>query len=124
MEEIGTKAVVIGVSIFITLFIVTIIIFEYAEITNLFKQTGEIDITFEERMDEFNKYKDENNEFIGLDIENILRKYKDDKSIDICIGETEQKCNDEIVINQTEYNHKYKAKFIDGKKFKIVFIKK
>lgn len=125
MDEIAIKSVVIGVSIFVTLLIFTVIIFEYAEITNLYKQTGEINTTFEKQMDEFNKYKDENNEFVGLDVENAVKKYKEDSTVDVCVGEVDQKCNDEITINKSGYKEKYKSKFIDNNgMYKIVFIKK
>ena len=52
VDEISTKAIIIGISIFITMFILTVIIFEFNEIQNVYKQVAETDISFEERLDE------------------------------------------------------------------------
>jgi len=137
MDEIASKAVIIGVSIFVTLLIVTVLIFEFTQIKDLYRASAETDITFEARLDEFDKYRDSNNIFYGLDVRNTIEKYKNDPTVKVCINvggvETcnepvcEEKggvriCNSTLVINEQDYNKKYKPSFKeDGTIFKIVF---
>ncbi len=104
MDEIAVKAVVIGVSIFVTLLIVTVVIFEFSEIKQLYKQTAETNITFEGRLDEFDKYRDSNTEFYGIDVQNTIDKYENDKSVDVCVSEN---CSDSIELTREEYSKPY-----------------
>lgn len=125
MDEITTKAIIIGVSIFVTIIILTVIIFEFSQIQSIYKITAETNITFEDRLDEFDKYRDSNNYFNGLDVKNTKAKYSSDKSVDVCLktGGVEV-CNDSLNISDGEYNREYKASLEEiGNKFKIVFEK-
>ena len=70
MDEIATKSIIIGVSIFITLVIVTILIFEFTQIRSIYKTTAETNVSFEDRLDEFDKYRNSTNYFNGLDVKN------------------------------------------------------
>lgn len=123
MDEIGTKAIVIGVSIFVTLLILTVIILEYDQIQELYKFVGETDISFEQRLDELDKYRDSNNEFTGLDVRNTLKKYSTDKSISVCISSgAGEICDDGINTEGLDYKEKYMATLVEQTKtFKIIF---
>lgn len=125
MDEIVTKAIIIGVSIFVTLLIVTVLIFEFTQIRSVYKITAETNVTFEERLDEFDKYRDSNNYFNGLDVKNTIEKYKNDDTVDVCIKSGESiNCSDSITINKDNYNKEYKSYMEEeGIKFKIIFEK-
>lgn len=125
MDEIATKAIIIGVSIFVTLIIVTVLVFEFTQIRNLYKVTAETDITFEERLDEFDKYRDSNNYFNGLDVNNTIKKYKKDPTVDVCITEEDvENCSDDLIISTENYKKKYIVNMTeDNAKYKIVFKK-
>ena len=123
MDEIVTKAIIIGVSIFVTLLIVTVLIFEFTQISSVYKVTAETNITFEERLSEFDKYRDSTNYFNGLDVKNTIKKYKNDKSVEVCIDEAGAiNCSDSITINKSDYKEPYKSRMEeDGIKYKIIF---
>jgi len=125
VDEIATKSIIIGVSIFVTMMIATVVLFEFSVIADIYESTGETDITFEEKMDEFNKYKDMNNEFNGLDVRNTVAKYKNNGLVDVCIGELSPTCNDSITISENEYKDMYSPRFtqVNGR-YLITFIEK
>lgn len=128
MDEIVTKALIIGVSIFVTLIIVTVLIFEFTHIKDLYRVTAESQIKFEDRLDEFDKYRDSSNYFNGLDVRNTIEKYRQDKSVQVCIKEGEAiTCEDEstiLFIGEELYNHEYKSYMENiGTIFRIVFEK-
>ena len=123
MDEIVTKALIIGVSIFITLIIVTVLILEFTQIKDIYRITAESNITFEQRLDEFDKYRDSSNYFNGLDVKNTIEKYRNDKSVEVCIDEDGTiDCSDTITVPRENYNKEYKSYMIeDGNVFQIVF---
>ena len=126
MDEIGTKAIIIGVSIFVTLLILTVIILEYEQIQNLYRFAGEADISFEQKLDEFDKYRDSNNQFTGLDVRNTLKKYSADKSVSVCISNgAGEICDDGINVDGLDYKEKYMASLVEQtNRFKIIFTEK
>lgn len=124
MDEIATKAIIIGVSVFITLVIVTVLILEFTQIQDIYKITAESNVSFESKIDEFNKYRDSNNIFNGLDVNNTIKKYKEDKTVDVCIemDENNVNCGDTLAINSNEYTKKFIARLDESSaKFKIIF---
>lgn len=104
MDEIGSKALLLGVGIFVTLIIVTVIVLEFFQIEQIYKNVGEVDISFESQFDELNKFRD-NNIFNGLDVKNYIKKYADNKSIEVCL---QSMCSD-IDINSINYATEYTA---------------
>lgn len=125
MDELGVKSVIIGVSILVTLTIVTVIILEFSQISNIYKATGETNITFEENLDEFNKFKDSGNEFNGLDVKNTVQKYKKNSMVNVCVGLVDPVCDDEINIPRENFEDKYTAEFTEENEiYKITFIEK
>lgn len=126
MDEIATKAIIIGVSIFVTLIIITVIIFEYEQISSIYENVEKTDVSFESKLDELDKYRDSNNEFNGLDVRNTIKKYEKNNSIDICIESTpEDTCNDNINIDSLDYSAKYYSEFTENSnKYIITFIRK
>lgn len=125
MDEITTKAIIIGVSVFVTLIIVTVIVFEFSQIQSVYKITAETNVSFEDRLDEFDKYRDSSNYFNGLDVKNTKAKYSSDKSVDVCLKTSGvEVCNDSLNIPDSEYNREYKVSLEEiGSKFKIIFEK-
>lgn len=125
MDELATKAIIIGVSIFVTLVIVTVLIFEFTQIQSLYKTTAETNVTFESKLDEFNKYKDSTNYFNGLDVKNTIEKYRGDATVEICltVGGTTN-CSDSHIIDMEDYNKQYIVSTEDiGEKIRIIFEK-
>ena len=125
MDEIASKAIIIGVSIFVTLIIVTVLVFEFTQIRDVYRITAETNITFEDKLDEFDKYRDSNNYFNGLDVKNTIEKYRNDKTVDVCLEHDETfTCNDAFTVDESEYNKEYKSYMMEEEsKFKIVFEK-
>ena len=124
MDEITTKALIIGVSIFVTLIVVTVIIFEFTQIKDIYKGVGETNVSFESNLDEFDKYRDSNNVFSGIDVKNTLAKYKNNKLVEVCVKQAELKCTD-VTINESEYNKEYFSTFEKiGSKYRIKFERK
>lgn len=87
MDELAVKALIIGISIFVTLIITTVVITEFFQIGQIYKSVGETDVSFESQFDEFNKFNDATNEFNGLDVKNYINKYKNDDRIDVCVDD-------------------------------------
>ena len=122
MDELSTKAVIIGVSIFVTITILTVVLLEFTQISDIYEHVGETNITFEERLDEFDKYRDKNNVFSGIDVLNTLSKYKNNALVDVCVNEASLKCNDEVTIGEEYYGNKFNATLIEnGNKYIIKF---
>ena len=112
MDELGSKAVMIGVAIFITLLIVTVVILEFEHISNIYGQVAETDISFEAHLDELDKFRNSNNEFSGLDVKNTFEKYRENGEIDVCVGgNNESQCADAAIIpdDTSKYKDKYYA---------------
>ena len=124
MDELSTKAIIIGISVFVTLTIITVIIFEFTTIKELYKGVAETDVSFESKFNELNKYKEGNNLFSGIDLKNTVNKYKDNDLVEVCIdtGSGNLDCSkniDEPIIN---YGSKYKSLLKEiGMKYQIVF---
>lgn len=119
MEETGVKALLIGVSIFITLIIVTVVIMEFFQIGEIYKSVGETNVSFESKFDEFSKFNDSNNIFNGVNVKNYIKKYKNDDSVDVCINSI---CNDNININIINNSDEYTPTLEETNKgYKIVF---
>lgn len=126
MDEISTKAIIIGVSIFVTLIVVTVVIFEFQQIQSIYKQVGQTNISFEDSLDEFDKYRDINNNFTGLDVRNTIKKYKNKNYVKVCIkSEENELCQDKIDENKLDYRANYSPSLeeVSGV-FKIVFTEK
>jgi len=93
VDEIAVKALLVGVGVFITIIITTLIIAEFFEIRQIYKHVAETDVSFESKFDELSKFRDPSNEFRGIDVKNYIKKYKNDGRIELCV---EEKCEDEI----------------------------
>lgn len=123
MNELSVKAIVIGVSIFVTVIILTVIVFEFTEIQRLYSNVAQTDVSFESRLDEFDKYRDSNNDFNGLDVRNTLKKYEYESQVSVCVndGRTEI-CDDNIDEDKLIYNKKYISRLDDSSGInKIIF---
>lgn len=123
MNELSVKAIVIGVSITVTIIILTVVIFEFTEIQKLYSNVAQTDISFESRLDEFDKYRDSNNDFNGLDVRNTLKKYENETQVKVCINNgTSEVCDDSIDENSLVYNRKYISSLDDTSGInKIIF---
>lgn len=123
MDDIVTKALIIGVSIFVTLLVATVLILEFTEIKGLYRGVAETEIRFEDRLDEFDKYRDSNNYFNGLDVKNTIEKYKNDKTVQICEEiDDEGNIDCDVTITSDKYNKQYRARMDEtSSKFIIIF---
>ncbi len=123
MDDIVTKALIIGVSIFVTLIVATVLILEFTQIKDIYRGVAETNIRFEDRLNEFDKYKDSNNYFNGLDVKNTIEKYKNDEGVQVCvISGGNMVCDDTLEIAEEKYKEEYKS-YIDEENsiLKIVF---
>ena len=124
MDEIATKAVVVAVSILVTLTIVTILILEYSEIGEIYKGVGETNISFEGQFDELDKFRNSGNVFNGIEVRNFFKKYKDNKTIDVCVDGLAEVCNDFVDITGLLSTDEYKASLEETTiGYKIIFTK-
>lgn len=125
MDEITSKAVTIGVAVFITVIIVTVIMFEFDQIQNIYAKVGQTNISFENSLNEFDKYRDSNNVFSGLDVKNAIKKYKN-SNVSVCIMEgSTEKCDDSININALDYKKEYVPNFDESTNvYKITFVER
>lgn len=123
MDEISSRAVVIGVSVFVTLVILTVILFEFNQIQNIYKDVGQTDISFENSLDELDKYRDTNNIFSGLDVRNTVKKYKKNLNIKVCVmSDGEEQCDDNINVENLDYKKEYVPSFDETTNiYKILF---
>lgn len=122
MDEISTKAVIIGVSIFVTVVVITVLVLEFTQIKGLYKITAETNVSFEDRLDEFDKYRDSTNIFSGLDVVNTVGKYKKDDAVQVYISDGSTKTFIENSSFSPTYNWKYKADLVENTTvFEIIF---
>ncbi|MDD2627416.1 MAG: hypothetical protein PHR25_02630 [Clostridia bacterium] len=125
MDEISTRAIIIGVAIFVTMFITTVVILEFTHIREIYKNVGETDVSLESKLDELNKYKDSINEFNGLDVRNTVEKYKNNKTIEVCINNGGGYICSDINISESQYTDIYTSELISiSKGIRILFSKK
>lgn len=108
MEEVGVKALVIGVSIFVTLVIVGVVILEITHIGEIYKHVGETNVSFESKFNELDKFNDPNNEFNGLDVKNYINKYREEDAVEVCL-ESALSCGDMISVDSIIDSDLYKA---------------
>lgn len=100
MDEIAVKTLIIGVGIFVTILITTVIIGEFFQINQIYKSVGETDVSFESRFNELDKFNDSTNEFNGLDVRNYIKKYEDNASIDVCVNDVCEDINIDNICNK------------------------
>lgn len=127
MDQFATKAIVIGISIFVTLIIVTIVIAEFTEIKSVYKNVAETNITFENNLDELDKYRNAGNEFKGIEVNNTISKYKNDDNVEVC-KETSPGaylCDDAFGISEGDYGKIYISRLENvNNKYRIIFKEK
>ncbi len=71
MDFLSNKAIMIGVSLFITIAITSGVLLSVGQIKNIYKEVYETNTNID--FDEFEKY--DNGEFLGIDVKNTVRKY-------------------------------------------------
>ena len=103
MDELAVKALIIGISIFVTLIITTMVIGEFFQINQIYKSMGETDISFEAHFNELDKFNDATNEFNGLDVKNYIKKYENNDSVVVCVEDVCEDINLDAICN-TKYN--------------------
>lgn len=124
MDEISTKALIIGISLFITTVIITIVVFEFTTIRDLYKGVAETDISFDSQFDEFDKYRNSANIFSGLDVKNTSNKYKNNDLVEVCINDpsTGLRCLDTIDEPLISYKDKYISRLEEiNNRYRIIF---
>ncbi|MEG1009005.1 MAG: hypothetical protein RSE41_06705 [Clostridia bacterium] len=100
MDYISTKAVYIAVGIFVTISIVSGIMFIMNQISNVYSDVNSTDVNIKNRFSEYTMY--ENVELSGLDLINTVKKYSDYNNVKICIGTNTDEINNTDFINKTK----------------------
>lgn len=129
MDELGIKALIIGVGIFVTVLITTVLIAEFFQINQIYKSVGETNVSFESNFNELDKFNDSTNEFNGLDVKNYIKKYENNPTVEVCVDDVcgdidlNRICNREV--NISGCSDRYTASLEKTNKgYKIVFLKK
>ncbi len=134
MDTSINKALMIGVSIFVTLVIVTGVIVVVNQIKNVYAEVYNVNTNISTRFDEFSKYQESNR--TGLDLINAANKYYNDSLVIVEYKEqavnTEEGLdylNNEVENSRITYDMKVYSSVetvdIDGvEKTKIIFIDK
>lgn len=117
MDEISTKAINIGVAVFITIIIISGVFFVINQIKTIYGQVYETDISIQNSFSEFDQY--DNTVKTGIDVINAAKKYVENPLVIVRIGATQineksatfyTKYSSYNVKNLTELgNQKYKA---------------
>lgn len=87
MDEISNKAISIGVAVFITIAIASGIFYVINQMKNIYEQVYETNISIQSSFSEFEAY--DNTEKTGIDIINVIKKYKDNPKVKIYVDNVE-----------------------------------
>lgn len=100
MDFVATKAMVIGVGIFITLAITTTILFIFNQISSIYQKVYQTEVGIKEEFNEYTMY--QNAKFTGLELYNTVRKFRDNNNVRISVNNVE--------INKNTYISNYDEK--------------
>ena len=116
MDFLGTKAMVIGTAIFITLAITTAILVTFNQVTKIYQKVYKTDVGIKEEFNEFAMYQDTN--MSGLEVYNAVKKFKNNVYVTIYIYNeiiNKEEYVSKFDINNMEYNKRiYDVSYIDN----------
>ena len=110
MDFIGTKAMVIGVGILITLGITTAILVTFNQVTQIYQTVYKTDVGIKKEFHEFTMYQDTH--MSGLQMYNTVKKFKSDDAVKIYLNGA--------ILNKDEYINSFdltKEKYSSKKYF-------
>ena len=81
MDVLANKAIIIGVSLFITIAITSGIIAMMGQVKNIYKDVYKTDISIQDKFSEYDKY--DNTTKTGIDMLNTAKKYKDSAMVSV-----------------------------------------
>lgn len=79
MDYMSNKALIIAVSLFVTMAIASAVLFTINQVKTVYKQVYETDVSIQSSFSEFDEYDDTLK--TGLDMVNTAKKYKDNPSV-------------------------------------------
>lgn len=86
MDEISNKALLIGVGLFVTIIITSGVLYTLGEMKNIYSQVYETNISLQDVFSEYEQY--DNTTKTGIDVLNTMKKYKENNSVIIYVGNT------------------------------------
>ena len=103
MGEATNKAIMIGVGLFVTLMIVSGIMFIFSQMKEVYKQVGTTDTTIGNRFGEYASYN--NTQVTGLDVINCANKYYNENLVVIMYINVEVNTQDGLTYLDNQYNN-------------------
>ena len=86
MDFMANKALLIAVGVFITLALTSGVLMVIDNIRIIYSQVYETDTNITSNFSEFDKY--DGSEFLGIDLKNTYKKYKDNNIVNVYYGDT------------------------------------
>lgn len=86
MDEISNKALLIGVGLFVTIIITSGVLYTLGEMKNIYSKVYETNISLQDVFSEYEQY--DNTTKTGIDVLNTMKKYKENNSVIIYVGNT------------------------------------
>lgn len=103
MGEAANKALMFGVSIFITIMIISGIMFIFSQMQEIYKQVDSTDTTITSRFGEYASY--DNTKITGLEVINCANKYYKESLVVVTYNGIEVNTEDGIAYLDEQYNN-------------------
>ncbi len=103
MGESANKAIMFGVGIFVTIMIISGIMFIFSQMQEIYKQVGSTDTTITSRFGKYAPF--DNTEVTGLDIINCANKYLKENLVVIMYNNIEVNTESGITYLDEQYNN-------------------
>lgn len=117
MEYSTSKALLIGVGVFVTLSIASLVIVIFGQVKDVYKQVYNTNISLKDRFGEFSKYN--GSIMTGMDMYNTYKKYRNNPDVQVLYEGSPIMIdnNGKIAIINYEYDTKYRVFYTekDGK---------
>lgn len=109
MEYSTSKALLIGVGVFITLSITSIVIVIFGQVKDVYKQVYNTNISLKDRFGEFDKYN--GSIMSGMDMYNTYKKYRNNPDVEVLYENSPIMIDDQgkIAIYNFQYDTKYRV---------------
>ncbi len=103
MGEAANKAIMIGVGLFVTLMIVSGIMFIFSQMKDVYRQIGTTDTTIGNRFGEYASY--DNTRVTGLDVINCANKYYNENLVVIMYNNVVVNTQEGLTYLDEQYNN-------------------
>ena len=105
MGEATNKAIIIGVGLFVTIMVVSGVMFIFSQMTEIYEQVGTTDTTIGTRFGEYASY--DNTHVTGLDVINCANKYYNENLVVVTYNNIEVNNDDGLIYLEEQYNNGY-----------------